>query len=69
MTHAVRLLSLKSNQNESLCILIGGKSCVFRSITLSCVLWQANKTDMKMPLIPEDVCLPEDGRGIFVDFC
>lgn len=27
------------------------------------------KTDIKMPLIPEDACLPEDGRGIFVDFC
>lgn len=43
MTHAVRRLSLKSNQNESHCILIGGKSCVFRSITPGYVLWQSKQ--------------------------
>lgn len=69
MAHAVKRFSLKQNQNESWCILIRGKSCVFRSITPGCMLRQSNKTDKKMPLIPEDACLPEDGRGVSVDFC
>lgn len=69
MTHADRSYSLKPNKNESLCILVRGKHCVFRQTPGEGVFLQSNKTDMKMHLLPEDACLPEDGRGISVDFC
>lgn len=32
------------------------------------VFWQSNRTSMKVHLIPEDAGLPEDCRGVPVDF-